>query len=142
MEMRDENIRILVAKIGLDGHDRGGLIIAQALKNAGMEVIYTGLKNTSENVVEMAIQEDVDIIGISILSGAHLVLMPILMDELKKNNADDIPVIVGGVIPPGDIPKLKAMNVREVFPAGSQVVEAVAFIRRLVQERRKSTRAS
>jgi len=140
--MRDENIRILVAKIGLDGHDRGGLIIAQALKNAGMEVIYTGLKNTSENVVEMAIQEDVDIIGISILSGAHLVLMPILMDELKKNNADDIPVIVGGVIPPGDIPKLKAMNVREVFPAGSQVVEAVAFIRRLVQERRKSTRAS
>jgi len=140
--MRDENIRILVAKIGLDGHDRGGLIIAQALKNAGMEVIYTGLKNTSEGVVEMAIQEDVDIIGISILSGAHLVLMPILMDELKKNNADDIPVIVGGVIPPGDIPKLKAMNVREVFPAGSQVVEAVAFIRRLVQERRKSTRAS
>lgn len=140
--MRDENIRILVAKIGLDGHDRGGLIIAQALKNAGMEVIYTGLKNTSEGVVEMAIQEDVDIIGISILSGAHLVLMPILMDELKKNNADDIPVIVGGVIPPGDIPKLKAMNVREVFPAGSQVVEAVAFIRRLVQERRKNTRAS
>jgi methylmalonyl-CoA mutase C-terminal domain/subunit len=140
--MSDENIRILVAKIGLDGHDRGGLIIAQALKNAGMEVIYTGLKNTCEGVVEMAIQEDVDIIGISILSGAHLVLMPILMDELKKNNADDIPVIVGGVIPPGDIPKLKAMNVKEVFPAGSQVEEAVAFIRRLVQERQKNTRAS
>lgn len=140
--MSDENIRVLVGKIGLDGHDRGGLIIAQALKNAGMEVIYTGLKNTSEGVVEMAIQEDVDIIGISILSGAHLVLMPILMDELKKNNADDIPVIVGGVIPPGDIPKLKAMNVREVFPAGSQVEEAVAFIRRLVQERQKNTRAS
>jgi methylmalonyl-CoA mutase C-terminal domain/subunit len=107
-----------------------------------MEVIYTGLKNTCEGVVEMAIQEDVDIIGISILSGAHLVLMPILMDELKKNNADDIPVIVGGVIPPGDIPKLKAMNVKEVFPAGSQVEEAVAFIRRLVQERQKNTRAS
>ena len=140
--MSDENIRVLVAKIGLDGHDRGGLIIAQALKNAGMEVIYTGLKNTSEGVVEMAIQEDVDIVGISILSGAHLVLMPILMDELKKNNADDIPVIVGGVIPPGDIPKLKAMNVREVFPAGSLVEEAVACIRRLVKEGRKKTIAS
>ena len=140
--MNDGNIRVLVAKIGLDGHDRGGLIIAQALMNAGMEVIYTGLKNTPEAVVEMALQEDVDVIGVSILSGAHLALMPILMDELKKNNADDIPVVVGGVMPPGDIPKLKAMNVNEVFPAGSQIDEAVAFIRRLVQERRKNTRAS
>jgi methylmalonyl-CoA mutase C-terminal domain/subunit len=135
--MSEEKIRVLVAKIGLDGHDRGGLIIAQALRDAGMEVIYTGLKNTSEAVVEMAVQEDVDVIGVSILSGAHLVLMPIVMEELKRNDADDIPVVVGGVIPPRDIPKLKAMNVREVFPAGSLVEEAVASIRHIVEEKRK-----
>jgi methylmalonyl-CoA mutase C-terminal domain/subunit len=128
-------IRVLVAKIGLDGHDRGGLIIAQALKEAGMEVIYTGLKNMPQMVVEIAIQEDVDVIGVSILSGAHLVLMPMLMEELKKNSAEDIPVVLGGVVPPEDIPKLKAMGINEVFPAGSPVEKAVGYLKNLVGER-------
>lgn len=127
----NKTIRVLIAKLGLDGHDRGGLIIAQSLKDAGMEVIYTGLKNTPEVVADIAIQEDVDIIGVSILSGAHLVLMPILMDALKKNNAEDIPVVVGGVIPPPDIPKLKEMNVKEVFPVGSSIENIVAFMKSL-----------
>ena len=127
----EKTVRVLVAKVGLDGHDRGGLIIAQALKEAGMEVIYTGLKNTPEVVAEIAIQEDVDVIGVSILSGAHLVLMPVLLEELKKNSATDIPVVVGGVIPPGDIPKLLAMGIKEVFPAGSLVEKCVAYIKGL-----------
>jgi methylmalonyl-CoA mutase, C-terminal domain len=135
----DEAIRVLIAKVGLDGHDRGVLIVAQSLKEAGMEVIYTGLKNTPEVVADIAIQEDVEVIGVSILSGAHLVLMPILMEELKKNHADDIPVVVGGVVPPQDIPKLKAMNVREVFPAGSSVDGIIEFIRQLAASRRKGT---
>jgi len=129
--MKKHTIRVLVAKIGLDGHDRGGLIIAQALKEAGMEVIYTGLKNTSEMVSDIAVQEDVDVIGVSILSGAHLVVMPILMEELRKNNAEDIPLVVGGVIPPADIPKLRAMGIKEVFPAGSAIKGAVECIRNL-----------
>lgn len=133
----ERTIRVLVAKVGLDGHDRGGLIIAQALKEAGMEVIYTGLKNTPEVVAEIAIQEDVDVIGVSILSGAHLVLMPILMEELRKTNAEDIPVVVGGVIPPADIPKLKAMGIKEVFPAGSPVERAVEYVKSLASARDK-----
>lgn len=133
----EATIRVVVAKLGLDGHDRGGLIIAQALKEAGVEVIYTGLKNTPEMVVEIAVQEDVDIIGVSILSGAHLVLMPTLMNELRKKNAEDIPVVIGGVIPPGDIPKLKAMGVKKVFPAGSPVEEAVKYVKSLASKRVK-----
>jgi methylmalonyl-CoA mutase C-terminal domain/subunit len=124
-------IRVIVAKVGLDGHDRGALIIAQALKEAGMEVIYTGLKNTPEALAKIALQEDVDLIGVSILSGAHLVLMPILMKELTTSGAGDIPVVVGGVIPPRDIPKLKDMGIAEVFPAGSLVEDVVEFIRGL-----------
>jgi methylmalonyl-CoA mutase C-terminal domain/subunit len=135
----DETIRILIAKVGLDGHDRGALIIAQSLKEAGMEVIYTGLKNTPEVIADIAVQEDVDVIGVSILSGAHLVLMPILMDALKKHLAGDIPVVVGGVIPPGDIQKLKAMDVKEVFPAGSSLESVVAFIRKIAASRSKGT---
>jgi methylmalonyl-CoA mutase C-terminal domain/subunit len=102
-----------------------------------MEVIYTGLKNTPEVIAEIAIQEDVDVIGVSILSGAHLVLMPILMEKLKKNNADDIPVILGGVVPPGDIPKLKTMGIKEVFPAGSPVEEAVEYVKSLAAKSEK-----
>ena len=126
-----KTIRALIAKIGLDGHDRGGLIIAQALKEAGVEVIYTGLKNTPEIVAEIAIQEDVDVIGVSILSGAHLVLMPILIKELEKNQATDIPIVIGGVIPPDDIPKLKAMGINKIFPAGSPVENSVEYIKNL-----------
>ena len=127
----DKTIRILVAKVGLDGHDRGALIISQALREAGMEVIYLGLKNTPEVIAKIAIQEDVDAIGVSILSGAHLVLMPILINELKANNSHDIPVVVGGVIPPLDIPKLVGMGVKGVFPAGSLVDDIVEYIKKL-----------
>ncbi len=129
--MEEKTIRVLMAKIGLDGHDRGALIIVQALKEAGMEVIYTGLKNVPETVAEIALQEDVDVIGISILSGAHLVVVPILMDELKKSEAEDIPVVLGGVLHPDDIPKLKEMGIKEVFPAGSPVENAVECIKKL-----------
>lgn len=132
----NETIRVLVAKLGLDGHDRGALIVAQSLKEAGMEVVYTGLKNTPEVVADIAVQEDVDVIGVSILSGAHLVLIPILMEALREKHADDIPVIVGGVIPPPDIPKLKAMNVIEVFPAGSALQAIVECIRRIAASKR------
>jgi methylmalonyl-CoA mutase, C-terminal domain len=132
-----ETIRVLIAKVGLDGHDRGVLIVAQSLKEAGMEVIYTGLKNTPEVVADIAIQEDVEVIGVSILSGAHLVLIPILMEELRKNHAEDIPVVVGGVVPPQDIPKLKAMNVRGVFPAGSSMDRIIECIRQLAASRRR-----
>jgi methylmalonyl-CoA mutase, C-terminal domain len=132
-----DTIRVLIAKLGLDGHDRGGLIIAQSLKDAGMEVIYTGLKNTPEVVADIAIQEDVDVIGVSILSGAHLVLTPILMEALEKGHAADIPVVMGGVIPPMDIPKLKKMNVKEVFPAGSSIENIVNFIRKIADTDKK-----
>lgn len=135
----DETIRVLIAKIGLDGHDRGALIVAQNLKEAGMEVIYTGLKNTPEVIADIAVQEDVDVIGVSILSGAHLVLMPILMEALRESNAADIPVVVGGVIPPKDIPKLKAMSVKGVFPAGSSIEDAVKFITEIAAPGRKGT---
>ncbi|MEW6442285.1 MAG: cobalamin B12-binding domain-containing protein [bacterium] len=137
----DETIRVLVAKLGLDGHDRGALIIAQSLKEAGMEVIYTGLKNTPEVIADIAVQEDVDVIGVSILSGAHLVLMPILMEALKERRADDIPVVVGGVIPPPDIPKLRGMNIKEVFPAGSAIETAVEAIRGLAAAKARGGKA-
>jgi methylmalonyl-CoA mutase C-terminal domain/subunit len=126
-----EILRVLIAKLGLDGHDRGGLLVTQALKEAGMEVIYTGIKNTPEMVADIATQEDVDVIGISILSGAHLVLMPILLEQLKKNDAGDIPVLVGGVIPPNDIPKLKSMGIKEVFPPGSSLEHIVNYVKDL-----------
>lgn len=131
-------IRVLVAKLGLDGHDRGSLIMAQALKDAGMEVIYTGLKNTPEVTAEIAIQEDVDVIGVSILSGAHLVLMPVMLESLQSADAADIPIVLGGVVPPKDIPKLKEMGIAEVFPAGSTVEGGVECIRKLAQARDKS----
>jgi methylmalonyl-CoA mutase C-terminal domain/subunit len=133
--MDREIIRVLVAKMGLDGHDRGSLIVTQALKDAGMEVIYTGLKNTPEAVADIAIQEDVDVIGISILSGAHLVLVPLLFEALKRNSAEDIPVLVGGVIPPPDIPRLKGMGVKEVFPPGSSLDSITEYIRCLKSEK-------
>ena len=129
--MGKEILRVLIAKLGLDGHDRGGLLVTQALKEAGMEVIYTGIKNTPEMIADIATQEDVDVIGVSILSGAHLVLMPILLETLKKNEAEDIPVLVGGVIPPNDIPKLKSMGIKEVFPPGSSLECIVNYIKDL-----------
>lgn len=129
MVVMERTIRVVVAKVGLDGHDRGAKIIARALRDAGMEVIYTGLHQTPEQVVEAAIQEDADAIGISILSGAHMTLLPRIMDILKENEADDILVFCGGTIPKGDIPKLKELGVGEVFTPGTPTKKAVEYVR-------------
>ena len=129
-------IRVLIAKPGLDGHDRGAKVIARALRDAGMEVIYTGLRKTPEQVVHAALQEDVDVIGISVLSGAHMAIVPRIMKPLEEQGATDVVVIVGGIIPPMDIPKLKALGVDEVFVPGSSLDEIVAFIRERVAQKR------
>ncbi len=128
----ERTIRVVVAKVGLDGHDRGAKIIARALRDAGMEVIYTGLHQTPEQVVEAAIQEDVDAIGISILSGAHMTLIPKVMDLLRENEAEDILVFCGGTIPKGDIPKLEEAGVGAVFTPGTPTKEAVEYVRQTV----------
>ena len=120
-------IRVLIAKPGLDGHDRGAKVIARALRDAGMEVIYTGLRQTPEDIVEAAIQEDVDAIGLSILSGAHMTLMPRVVQLLKKRKAGDILVAGGGIIPPEDIPKLKKAGIRQVFGPGTSLKDIVKF---------------
>jgi methylmalonyl-CoA mutase, C-terminal domain len=125
-------IRVVVAKVGLDGHDRGAKIIARALRDAGMEVIYTGLHQTPEQVVEAAIQEDVDAIGISILSGAHMTLVPRIIELLTDNEAEDILVFVGGTIPKGDIEKLKELGVGEVFTPGTPTNNAVQYVEQAV----------
>ena len=127
--MADRKLRILVAKPGLDGHDRGAKIIARALRDAGMEVIYTGLHQTPEMIVNAAIQEDVDAIGMSIMSGAHMTLFPAVIDLLKQNKAEDIRIFGGGIIPDDDIPKLKGMGVTEIFTPGSSTQDIVQWIR-------------
>ena len=127
-----ETIRVVVAKVGLDGHDRGAKIIARALRDAGMEVVYTGLHQTPEQIVEAAIQEDVDAIGVSILSGAHMALLPRIANLLKENDAEDVLLFCGGTIPKHDIPKLKEMGVGEVFTPGTPTRKAVEYIRRAV----------
>jgi len=121
--------RVLVAKAGLDGHDRGAKAIARLLKDSGMEVIYTGLHQTPEQIVNAAIQEDVDVIGISILSGAHMGISRKILDILEEKSANNIAYIVGGIIIDRDIPKLKEMGVAEVFPMGSDIDEIVAFFK-------------
>lgn len=131
-ERADRKIRILIAKPGLDGHDRGAKVIARALRDAGMEVIYTGLRQTPEKIVSAAIQEDVDAIGLSILSGAHNVLFPEIMRLLKEEDAQDIVVFAGGIIPEQDIPRLKAMGIREIFLPGTPTSTAVEKIRQAV----------
>lgn len=127
--MTDKKIRVLIAKPGLDGHDRGAKIVARALRDAGMEVIYTGLHQTAEQIVETAIQEDVDHIGLSCLSGAHMTLFPKVIELLKENNAEDISVSGGGIIPEEDIPKLKDIGVAEIFGPGTSTSEIVDFIK-------------
>jgi len=126
--MTDKKIRVLVAKPGLDGHDRGAKVISRALRDAGFEVIYTGLRRTPEEIVNAAIQEDVDVIGLSILSGAHNVLFPKVMELLNKRGIDDIRVIAGGIIPENDIPGLKKIGVAEVFLPGSSTQNIVRWI--------------
>ena len=125
-------IRVVVAKVGLDGHDRGAKIIARALRDAGMEVIYTGLHQTPDQIVETAIQEDADAIGISILSGAHMTLVPRVIELLKENEADDILVFCGGTIPREDIPKLEQAGVGAVFTPGTPTRKAVESIQEAV----------
>ena len=120
--------RILIAKPGLDGHDRGAKVIARALRDAGMEVIYTGLRQTPEMVVEAALQEDVDAIGLSILSGAHNTLIPRIMTLLAENEMTDVPVFLGGIIPPEDAEAMKALGVAGVFGPGASIDEISAFI--------------
>jgi methylmalonyl-CoA mutase C-terminal domain/subunit len=122
-------IRVVIAKAGLDGHDRGAKIIARALRDAGMEVIYTGLHQTPEQIVETAIQEDADAVGISILSGAHMTLIPRVLDGLKENGVEDVLVLVGGTIPKPDIEELKGQGVAEVFTPGAPVSEIVDFLK-------------
>ncbi len=122
-------IRVVIAKPGLDGHDRGAKIIARALRDAGMEVIYTGLHQTPEQIVETAIQEDADAVGISILSGAHMTLVPRILELLREQGAEDVIVVVGGTIPNDDIAELKTLGVAEVFTPGAPTSEIVDFLR-------------
>jgi methylmalonyl-CoA mutase C-terminal domain/subunit len=129
---RERKIRVVIAKPGLDGHDRGAKIIARALRDAGMEVIYTGLHQTPEQIVETAIQEDADAVGISILSGAHMTLVPKILEGLKSNDLDDVVVVVGGTIPKPDVEELKRQGVAEVFTPGAPVSEIVDFLRKRV----------
>ena len=131
--MEGKKIRVLIAKPGLDGHDRGAKVVARALRDAGMEVIYTGLRQTPEQIVETAIQEDVDVIGLSILSGAHTHIFPKVMELLKENNIKDIIVIGGGVIPEEDIPELKKAGVAEIFTPGTDTRNIVKFIKEKVK---------
>jgi len=131
----EKKIRVLVAKPGLDGHDRGAKVIARALRDAGMEVIYTGLRQTPEMVVSAALQEDVNVIGLSILSGAHNAIMPRVMDLLRQNKMDDVLVIIGGIIPDQDIPGLKQAGVAGIFLPGTPMNEIVEFIRNNVKPR-------
>jgi len=127
-------IRVLVAKPGLDGHDRGAKVIARAFRDAGFEVIYTGLRQTPEQIVNAALQEDVDVIGLSVLSGAHLTLCPRVLSLLQEQRLDDVMVVVGGIIPDEDIDKLKAAGVREVFLPGTATETIVRFIRENVRQ--------
>ena len=136
MSDRGRKIRVVVAKPGLDGHDRGAKIIARALRDAGMEVIYTGLHQTPEQIVATVIQEDADAVGLSILSGAHMTLVPKVVELLREQQADDVVVTVGGTIPADDAPELKKMGVAEVFTPGASTDEIVEFIRTAIEERR------
>ena len=133
--MPEQKIRVLVAKPGLDGHDRGAKVIARALRDAGMEVIYTGLRQTPEMIVSAALQEDVDVIGLSILSGAHNAIVPRVMDLLKTNRMDDVLVVLGGIIPDQDVNNLKQIGVAAIFQPGTPMDDIVRFIRTNVKPR-------
>ena len=128
-------IRVLVAKPGLDGHDRGAKIIARALRDAGMEVIYTGIRQTPEMIAEASLQEDVDVVAISILSGAHMELFPLIINELKARGIDDRMVLAGGIIPEDDIQPMKEMGVREVFGPGTSTVDIIEYIKENISAR-------
>lgn len=133
----DRPIRVLIAKPGLDGHDRGAKVIARALRDAGMEVIYSGLRQTPEQIATAAVQEDVDVVGLSILSGAHNVLFPEILRMLKEKGAGDILVLAGGIIPDKDIVALKGLGIREIFLPGTSTQTLVEFIQKEIGERVK-----
>lgn len=130
--MSTRTARILIAKPGLDGHDRGAKVIARALRDAGMEVIYTGLRQTPQMIADAALQEDVDVVGLSILSGSHMALVPLIREAMNATGLDDVPIIVGGIIPDEDIETLRAYGVVAVFGPGSSVPEIRDFINQLV----------
>jgi len=130
--MSGRPIRVLVAKVGLDGHDRGAKVVARCLRDAGMEVIYTGLHRTPEEVVAAAIQEDVDVLGISLLSGAHMTLVPRIVELMRRARADDVRLVVGGVVPDEDVPALRAMGVADVILQDTPPDEVVARVRGIV----------
>ena len=133
--MAEQKIRVLVAKPGLDGHDRGAKVIARALRDAGMEVIYTGLRQTPEMIVHAALEEDVHVIGLSILSGAHNAIVPRVMELVRQNKMDDVLVVIGGIIPDQDVDSLKRAGVAGVFQPGTSMDEIVRFIRSSLQSR-------
>ncbi len=134
--MEQRKIRVLIAKPGLDGHDRGAKVIARALRDAGMEVVYTGLRQTSDMIVSAAVQEDVDVVGLSILSGAHLHYFQEVTDKLKARGAEDILIFGGGIVPDEDLPKLKAMGVAAIFTPGTSTQEVVQYLRDNLLERK------
>lgn len=131
--MGNKKIKVLIAKPGLDGHDRGAKVIARGLKEAGMEIVYTGLRQTPEQIVRSAVQEDVDVIGLSILSGAHLYLFPEIMDRLKKSKREDIIVIAGGIIPEDDHKELKELGINKIFNPGTPIKKIVDYIEKEVK---------
>lgn len=136
-KVKQEKIRVLVAKPGLDGHDRGAKVIARALREAGMEVIYTGLRQSPEMIVEAALQEDVDVVGLSILSGAHMELFPLIMDGLKQKGLNHVLVVAGGIIPEEDVPVLKKLGIQAVFRPGAMTQDIVDFVNGAVAGKRR-----
>jgi methylmalonyl-CoA mutase C-terminal domain/subunit len=134
MSTKERKIRVLVAKPGLDSHDRGAKIVARALRDAGMEVIYTGLRQTPEQIAETALQEDVDVVGLSILSGAHPTLFPKIMQLLKKKGMTDVVVFAGGIIPQEDVPALKKIGIKEVFGPGTPTSVLVEYLKKNVHK--------
>ena len=134
--MEERRIRVLVAKLGLDGHDRGAKVVAHALRDAGMEVIYLGIRQTAQQVAGTALEEDVDVVGLSILSGAHMTLVPQVVELLRANGQQDVPVVLGGIIPNRDIPSLLALGVRKVYGPGTPTSQIVTDIQNMVSEER------
>ncbi|MDD5094690.1 MAG: cobalamin B12-binding domain-containing protein [Dehalococcoidia bacterium] len=133
--MAEKRIRVLVAKPGLDGHDRGAKVIARALRDAGMEVIYTGIRQTPEMIAEAALQEDVDVVGLSILSGAHTELFPLIIKELQKRKLGDVLVVAGGIIPEDDRPELSKIGIKAIFGPGTPTLEIVDYIKKAAAEK-------
>jgi methylmalonyl-CoA mutase C-terminal domain/subunit len=136
--VKQEKIRVLVAKPGLDGHDRGAKVIARALREAGMEVIYTGLRQSPEMIVEAALQEDVDVVGLSILSGAHMELFPLIVDGLKQKGLNHVLIVAGGIIPEEDVPVLKKMGIQAIFRPGAMTQDIVDFVNAAMASKRET----